>query len=234
LHTSETTSGNHPFPESRNSFWHEVVIACQSGLSAGLCLGVPAGIIFWLFLLKNSVSSTLIQAVQILFQDHVSPSWIVLLIGTVTWGFWLGRIIGYRKSWRLGVAVTAGVFIGQLPMLNGKLDLTIQRFAFPVHIHFGLVLGVAVISVMVCTGIALGFVLRNWRASLILAGSSGFTSVLGTMIVFLLMDHFGMRVGSGNFAMLKVAAVGIMTAAIVGGAMLGVGLGRYVREERIS
>ncbi len=233
LKTPRATSESHRFPNAPSSHRRDVVIACQCGLSAGLCLGFPAGIIFWLFLLQNSIPSVLIQTAQNLFQDHISPSRIALLLGTVTWSFLFGRIIDYRQSWRLGLAITAGVFIGQWPIMNSRLDLMIQRFAFPVHIRFGLVLCGTVLNVMLCTGLLLGFVLRNWKASVLLAGSSGLTSVLATLLVFILMDQFGIRVGSGNFAMLKVTAMGIMTAAIIGGATLGVVFGRYVRRETL-
>ena len=216
---------------SHNFIWRDVVIACQSGLSAGLCLGFPAGIVFWLILINNSTSSVTVTSLMNLFVEHIEPSEIIMLLGTVSWGYLLSRIVGYRRWYLLALAITVGVHIGQLPMLNGKLDVMIQRFAFPVYIRFGLVLAGGVLSVMVCTGIVLGFVLRSWKASFMLAGSSGFVSVLGTMMVFVLMDHVGIRVGSGNYAMLKVAAAGIMTAALIGGATLGVVFGRYVRRE---
>ena len=218
-------------PKARNTFRRNVVIACQCGLSAGLCLGFPAGIIFWLILINNSISSVFITGLMNLFVDNIEPSWLMLLFGTVTWGIVFARIVDYHRWYLLALAITAGVFIGQLPMLNGKLDVMLQRFAFPVHIRFGFVLGIAVFSVMVCTGLALGLVLRNWRASFALAGNSGFVSALGTIAVFLLMDHAGIRVGSGNYAMLKVAAVGIITAAMLGGATLGIVFERYMRQE---
>jgi len=155
-----------------------------------------------------------------------------MLFGTMTWGIILSRIVGYRRWYLLSFAVTAGVFVGQLPMLNGRLDIMLQRFAFPIHIRFGFVLAIAVFSVMVCTGLALGFVLRSWKAVLMLAGSSGFASILGTMTIFLIMDHAGIRVGSGSYAMLKVASVGIMTAAIIGGAVLGVAFEKFLEQEK--
>ncbi|MEP6895059.1 MAG: hypothetical protein ABI986_05575 [Chloroflexota bacterium] len=223
-----TIPEGHQIPQTRNSFQQDLILACQCGLSAGLCLGFPAGIIFWLILINNSVSSVMVTALMDLFVNNIEPGWLIMLSGTMTWGIILSRIVGYRRWYLPALAITAGVFIGQLPMLNGRLDTMLQRFAFPVHIRFGVVLGIAVFSVMVCTGQALGLVLRNWGAALALAGSSGFISVLGTTTVFLIMDRIGIRVGSGNYAMLKVAAAGIMTAAIIGGAVLGVVFGRYV------
>jgi len=217
--------------QERNSFWHDVVTASQCGLSAGLCLGFPAGIIFWLVLINNSISSVVVAGLMDLFVNNVEPGWLIMLVGTVLWGIILSRIVGYRRWYLLSFAVTAGVFVGQLPMLNGRLDIMLQRFALPVHIRFGFVLAIAVFSVMVCTGLALGFVLRNWKAALVLASSSGFVSVLGAMTIFLIMDHAGIRVGSGNYAMLKVASVGIMTAALIGGATLGVVFEKFLGQD---
>jgi len=218
-------------PNKHASFWNEVAIAIQSGLSAGLCLGFPVGIVYWLILINNSTSSFVVAELMNFFVNNVQPGWLIILFGTVTWGIILSRIVGYHRWYLLSLAITVGIFVGQLPMQNGRLDIAIQRFGFPVHIRFGLVLGITVFCAMVCTGLALGLVSRNWKVSLTLAGSSAFTSVLGAMLVFLLMDHVGIRVGNGNYAMLKNAAVEIMTAAIIGGATLGVVLGRYVSEK---
>jgi len=227
LKTPIATSESYPFPKARNSFWQDVTIACQSGLSAVLCLGFPAGIVFWLVLLKNSTTSVLTTNLLTLFTDYVGPGRLIMLIGTITWGFSLGRISGYRQWGWLAMAVTAGVFIGQYPILIGRLDLIIQRFEFPVHIRFGIVFAGAVLSVMLCTGIALGLVLLNWKAAFVLAVSSGFGSVLGAMAVFVVMDQYGIRVGSGNLAMVKVTAAGIMTAATLSGGIIGVVFSHY-------
>jgi hypothetical protein len=224
-------SESHQIRQKHNSFRQDVILAGQCGLSAGFCLGFPAGIIFWLVLLNNSISFAPVTALIDLFVNNIEPGWLIMLFGTVLWGILLSRIVGYRRWYLLASAVTVGVFAGQLPMLDGKLDSMLQRFAFPVHVRFGFVLGIAVFSVMICTGLAMGLVLRSWKAALRLAGSSGFLSALGSIAVFLIMDRIGIRVGSGNYAMLKVTSVGIMTAAIIGGAVLGVVFGKYIRKE---
>jgi len=206
-------------------------IAWQSGLAAGLCLGLPAGIMFWLVLLQRVTSSASIANLLSLFQDHVEPEAVVLFLGTVAWGILLGQIVGYRQWGWLAAASTAGVFLGHWwPLMNGKLDLWIQYVApsLPVRLRFGWVLGGTVLSVMVCTGFALGLVLRNWKACCALAASSSLTSVVATIVAFMILDGMGVRVGTGNLAMPKVTAVGIMVAAIVGGATMGVVFGRFV------
>ena len=64
-----------------------------------------------------------------------------------------------------------------------------------------------------------------------LAASAGLASVLAALVSLFILDELGIRVGSGNAAMPKVAAVGTMAAALAGGAMLGVVFSRYVRAE---
>lgn len=214
-----------------HSYRRDLRIAWQSGLAAGLCLGLPAGIMFWLVLLQRVTSSASITNLLGLFQDHVEPETLALILGAVAWGIFLGQIVGYRQWGWLAAASTAGVFLGQRwPIMNGKLDLWIQHVApsLPVHLRFGLVFGGTVLSVMVCTSMALGLVLRNWKACCALAASSGLTSVLATIVVFTILDGMGVRVGTGNLAMPKVTALGIMSAAIVGGATMGVVFGRFV------
>jgi hypothetical protein len=75
---------------------------------------------------------------------------------------------------------------------------------------------------MVSIGLLLGFVLVNWKASLILAGSTGLVSVIAALITLFILGELGIRVGNGNAAMPKVTAAATMAAALAGGAILGV------------
>jgi len=98
-----------------------------------------------------------------------------------------------------------------------------------VQVRFGLILGMTVLGVTVSTGLLLGLALMAWKASLMLAVSTGLASVLAALVTLVILDEFGIRVGSGNAAMPKVAAAGTLAAALAGGAMLGVVFSRYVR-----
>ena len=81
------------------------------------------------------------------------------------------------------------------------------------------------------TGLALGLVLRNWKAGLVLSMTTMLVSVCAALITVVILDRAGLRVGSGNAAMPKAAAAGTMSAAIAGGAILGVLFRQYVRAK---
>ena len=53
--------------------------------------------------------------------------------------------------------------------------------------------------------------------------------MIATLITVIILDRLGLRVGTGNAAMPKAAAVGTMSAALVGGAVVGVLFTKYVR-----
>jgi len=93
-----------------------------------------------------------------------------------------------------------------------------------------LILGITVLCVTVSTSLLLGLALMNWKASLMLAANTGLVSVLAALLTLIIFDRLGIRVGSGNAAMPKAAAVSTMAAALAGGAILGVEFSRYVRE----
>ncbi len=98
-----------------------------------------------------------------------------------------------------------------------------------IHIRFGLVLSMIVLCVTLNTDLLLGLVLRNWRASLIFAMSTGLVAVLTALGTMLILDRFGIRVGTVNGTMPKVAAIATMAAALAAGATLGVVFSCYVR-----
>jgi hypothetical protein len=82
------------------------------------------------------------------------------------------------------------------------------------------------------TGLALGLVLRNGKVSLILAAASGLVSVIAVLVVDMILDLLGIRVGYGNLAMPKLTAIGTMAAAIAGGTVLGVLFTHFHRKGR--
>ncbi len=206
-------------------------IAVQSALAAGLCLGLPAGVFFWLIIVQSWMSSHLINTLVKFFQDYVVPPVILEMLGAFGWGLLLSKISGYRQWWWLSIATMAGVWVGDLVLYNGWLDQWVQGHApsdLSLHVRFGLILGITVLCVTMSTGLFLGFVLRNWKASLMLAASTGLVSLLAALVTLIILDRLGIRVGSGNAAMPKATAVSTMAAALTGGGILGVGFSRYV------
>ncbi len=220
-----------PVTPSR-SYQSDLQIAVQSALAAGLCLGLPAGVFFWLIIVQRWMSSHLINTLVKFMQDYVVPPVILEMLGAFGWGLLLSKISGYRQWWWLSIATMAGVRVGDLALYNGWLDQWVQGHAPPglsLHIRFGLILGITVLCVTVSTGLLLGLALMNWKVSLLLAASTGLVSVLAALLTLIILDQLGIRVGGGNAAMPKAAAAGTMSAALAGGAMLGVMFSRYVR-----
>ena len=207
-------------------------IAVWSALSAALCLGLPAGVIFWLIQVQSWAPSPPMDALLSFFRDNATPSPLFEMLGALGWGLFLSKISGHRQWWWLSAATMAGVRVGDMVLYGGWLDLWVQGHAPPdlaVHVRFGLVLGITVLCVTVSTGLLLGLAIMNWKASLMLAARTGLASVLAALVTLMILDGLGIRVGSGNAAMPKVAAAGTLAAALAGGAMLGVVFSRYVR-----
>ncbi len=219
-------------PVRPNRVYHsDLKIAVRSALAAGLCLGLPAGLFFWLIIVQRWEPSTQIDRLVKFFQDYVVPPVILEMLGAFIWGLLLSKISGYRKWWRLSLATIVGVQVGDLALYHGWLDQWVQGHTptdLSLHVRFGLILGITVLSVTMSTGLLLGLALMNWKASLILAVSTGLVSLLAALMTLIILDRLGIRVGSGNAAMPKAAAAGTMAAALAGGAMLGVMFSRYV------
>jgi hypothetical protein len=232
------TSGSQPF-----RYWR---VARQSALAAGLCLGLPIALMFWMVILANVAPSPSMNNILSLLQNtwypfaneqqpsspvhdflmmlqiSVTPASIALSLGILGWALLLSRISGYRQWWWILAAGMTGVFIGKAPI--DWLDLRLQRpfWGWPIHMRFALFLSASVLCVAIATGLALGLVLRNGKASLLLAAASGVASVIAVIAADLILDGVGLRVGYGNLAMPKLTAVGTMAAAIAGGTALGV------------
>jgi hypothetical protein len=244
------TSNSHPFRYLR--------VASQSALAAGLCLGLPIALMFWMVILAKVIPSRSMNNVLSLLQNtwypfanehqpsspvhdflmmlqiYVIPPSIALSLGILAWALLFSRISGYRQWWWILAAGLAGVFIGQAPIdwLDGWIQQTPPVYGWPVHVRFALFLSLSVLCVAMATGLALGLVLRDGKASLILAATSGLVSVIAVLVVDMILDLLGIRVGHGNLAMPKLTAVGAMAAAIAGGTVLGVLFTHFHDEQK--
>ena len=214
---------------SNRSYQHDLKIALQSALAAGLCLGLPAGLFFWVIIVQRWTPSAPIDGLLHFLQDYTVPPVILEMLGAFGWGLLLSKISGYRQWWWLSAATMAGVRVGDFALYHGWLDQWIPT-DLALHVRFGLLLGITVLCVTVSTSLLLGLALMNWKASLMLAANTGLVSVLAAWLTLIILDRLGIRVGSGNAAMPRATAVSTMAAALAGGAILGVGFSRYVRE----
>ena len=211
----------------------ELRIAVQSALATALCLGLSTGLFFWLITVQRLAPSAQIDRLVTFFSNYLVPPDKLEMLGAFGWGLLLSKISGYHKWWWLSGATILGVRVGTFTLYNGVLtEWFLEHIAADVsmHVRFMIILAIAVLCVTVCTGLLLGFVLLNWKASLILAASTGSVSVLAVLITVLILGELGIRVGSGNAAMPKVTALATMAAALAGGAVLGVMFRRYVTK----
>ena len=123
-----------------------------------------------------------------------------------------------------------GIFVGWFSPLSNLDGWFGDRL--PVHTLYAVAMSGIIGSVTVCVGLAYGLILRNMRAALSLALTSSAASILGLLLTIMLFDQFGIRVGTGNFAMSKVTVAGLLISAILGGMGLGVQFSRFVQDER--
>jgi hypothetical protein len=212
----------------------DLKIAMQSALATALCLGLSTGLFFWLITLQRLAPSAQIDRLVTFFSNYLVPPDKLEMVGAFGWGLLLSKISGYRKWWWLSGATILGVRMGTFALYHGLLSEWFLEHIAPdasMHVRFGIILTMAILCVTVSTGLLLGFVLVNWKASLILAASTGFTSVLAALVTHFILGEMGIRVGSGNAAMPKVTAAATMAAALAGGAVLGVIFRRYVRKD---
>ena len=205
-------------------------IALQSALAAALCLGLPAGLLLWLILLQQLNSSALLKQAIALLQTNGLNSIFILAACSLLWSFLLGRISGYQPWRNIGLATALGIIVGWFSPLS-NLDGWFGD-KLPVHTLHAVAMSGIVGSVTLCVSLAYGILLRNTKATLFLALATSFVSVITVLLIITLFDQFGIRVGTGNFAMSRVTVISLLISAITSGAILGVGFSSFVEEKR--
>lgn len=210
-------------------------IAWQSGLTALFCLGLPAGLMFWLIFFQQTRNSVFLSRIIDLLQYYGMLEIALYFLGAWMWGILLARISGYRPGWQVGVATLLGACIGRWSPLT-HLDRWSQGHipGAPVHVVFAIFLSGFIFSVTACIGLIYGLILRNWKAAITLALTTGISAVLITLLMIILMDQWGIRVGTGDAAMPKVTAVCTLISALIGGIVLGIGFSRFVEKSRVK
>jgi hypothetical protein len=147
------------------------------------------------------------------------------------WSFLLGRISGYRPWWKIGLATVLGIFVGWFSPLS-NLDGWFGD-KVPVHTLYAIAMGGIVLSATVCVGLVYGLLLQNGKAALVMALTTSLVSVLTLLLTIILFDQFGIRVGGTvHLAMSKVTVASLLTSAITGGMVLGVGFSWFMREKK--
>lgn len=207
-------------------------IAGQSALAAALCLGLPAGLSLWLLLFQQINHSALVAPMVEFLQSHGLYRIYILALSSILWSYLLGRISGYRPWWLLGIASALAILAAWFsPLSNIDGILYNYRPDLPIHLNYAAAMAGIIGSATLFVGLAYGLVLRNIKAALSMGFLTSLVSVFTLLLTIFLFDRFGIRVGTGNFAMSKVTVAGLLTSAITGGMVLGVGFSRFVRKN---
>ena len=210
-------------------------IGVRSALATGVCLGVAAGLPFW----RALVVSTLPAYERAMFETtpaaQIFPAlWpVVIVAGGVAWGWALARITGHPHARRLALAGGMGVAVGYLLATAVVVPSFTSGFSTgqPPHVEFGIIFVLATGVAAAVTGTALGVAVRSWQATASLTLAGGVGAAVPAALVAVCLDLLGMRVGSGDAAMPKVAALGFLAASLAVGAAMGLVLTRHIGRK---
>ena len=202
-------------------------VALQSALAAALFLGFPAGLLLWLILFREATQTESLDPFVKFLQDNGLNKIIVLTLCSFGWSFSLGRISGYRAWWKIGLATALGIVLAWFSPLSNVDSWFADRM--PTRLLYPATMCGIVFSVTFCVGLAYGILLRNLKAALTIAFTTSLISTLALLLTIIIFDQFGIYVGSAiPFAMSKVTTVSLLTSALAGGAVLGVGFCWFV------
>ena len=202
-------------------------VALQSALAAALFLGFPAGLLLWLILFREATQTESLDPFVKFLQDNGLNKIIVLTLCSFGWSFSLGRISGYRAWWKIGLATALGIVLAWFSPLSNVDSWFADRM--PTRLLYPATMCGIVFSVTFYVGLAYGILLRNLKAALMIAFTTSLISTLALLLTIIIFDQFGIYVGSAiPFAMSKVTTVSLMTSALAGGAVLGVGFCWFV------
>ena len=208
-------------------------IAWQSGVAAALCLGLPAGLNLWLLLIQQINHSALISVPLDFLQTHGLFRIYFLAFTSIFWSYLLGQISRYRPWWLLSVASAIAILAAWFsPLSNIDGILYNYRPNLPIYLNYAAALAGVVGSATLFVGLAYGLVLRNIKAALRMGIATSFISMVTFLLTIFIFDRFGIRVGTGNFAMSKVTVTGLLTSAVTGGMVLGLTFSHSVAEAK--
>ena len=199
-------------------------------------LGTPLALIGGVF-----AGAALASVVQGGLPGHISesdkaaiaavPAVIGFFAGGALWGAVMARITSVRARKRMvwagalsmGPTILA-VGIG-LAVLEGIFVERAEGPLLPIHVIFTMLFVPATALTAGVGGLALGIAQRDTSLAARLALFSALAGGLAFLVVALTMDALGYRVGAPGaaerFTMVTVALLGILSAAIAGGAIIG-------------
>ena len=200
-------------------------------LFGGLLVGILIGNLVFAILPGSSVTNPHVGYALI----AAIPTLISLAIGAAAWGRAMARITGAPASRRMAWAGVLGFAPVTLLVAFALLALepiAVERFGerVPIHRVFTLLFVPSAFIISAVSAFAIGLGLRDSRLARSLAWRVGMTGAASFLTVNLIMEAAGWIVGAPRAAeratMITVMSLGNLAAALAGGAMLGVVLGR--------
>jgi voltage-gated potassium channel Kch len=208
-------------------------VAWQSALASALCLGLPAGSLLWLVLLQQINHFTVVKPLVDILHANGLYSIFIVLVSSIVWSYLLGRISGYRPWWRIGVASALGILVAWFsPLANVDGILYEYQPTLPIHLNYAASMVGLIGSVTLFVGLAYGLILRSIKAALTIGLTTSLISVLVLLLTIFVFDRMGIRVGTGNLAMVRVTAVDLITSALAGGMVLGIQFSWFAAGEK--
>jgi len=205
----------------------KTVATLFGGLLAGLLLGNLVFSVLPGFSVTNpKVQNAVIAAI---------PTIIVFAVGSAAWGRSMGRLTGVVESKRMawaGILGFAPITIVMGFLLFRLEPIAVERFGerLPIHRVFTLLFVPTAFIIASVSAWAIGVGLRDKSLSRALAWRVGLTSAAAFLAVNLAMEAAGWVVGAPGAAeratMVTVMSLGNLVAALSGGAVLGLRLGR--------
>jgi hypothetical protein len=182
-------------------------------LTVAVLFGAGLGAIFRRVPMSGLVSTSIVA---------VAASW---------WGRHMARLIGLgderRIAWATGLAVGPSVMLVGVSLALAETGLVEQSAnrGLPIHVIYSFLFVPAAVLIAASGGAGLGFGARGARLGASLAVWSGLSGGLAFLIIDLLMDALGWRVGGPNAGqratMLVVSTFGAIGTALAAGAALG-------------
>jgi hypothetical protein len=199
-------------------------------LFGGLLLGVTAGFLVFELLPGRDV----VHPPPLNVALAVLPALAGFAAGSAAWGARMGRLAGTAEPRRLALAGALG--FGPLTIVLaaglGTLEPVIVASLGPLPIHrvFTLLFVPSAFLIAGVSAAALGLGLRRPRLALAWLWQVGLAAALAFLAINLLLEALGWVVGAPGAAeratMVTVLAVGVVGAALAGGAVLGLALHR--------
>jgi hypothetical protein len=198
-------------------------------LFGGMLLGVAGGFILFETLPGHMSDPGKIAAAAL-------PALLGVFLGGALWGRAFSASLGYDNSRRQMIAGALGfglsVILAQIVLTILEVQL-VERGGgpgWPIHVTFLVIFPPAAAFVAASGGFVLAAALENRPTGLRAAATCGVAAGAAFLIVGLLMDGLGWRVGApgaaARFTMLTVLALGSLASALAGGAALAAFLDR--------